>query len=145
MHVLLAPTVRYAALLVAAPFAGATTAEDLPAFRARVREFNRTMEASTTTGKPQAIQTKQCTSPSDDMKKQNEMLTKGGCKFSPVDRAGNTYSYSAACDLQGASGTSKSELAFESDSAYVIRIESNLGGAPSREVLRATRVGDCRP
>jgi hypothetical protein len=27
----------------------------------------------------------------------------------------------------------------------VIRIESNLGGALSREVVRATRVGDCRP
>ena len=145
MYLLLSPTVRFAALLAAAISTGAATAEELPAFRAGVWEFNRAMEASATAGKPQTIQTRQCTSPSDDMKKQNEMLTKSGCKFSPVTRAGNIYSYSAVCNLTGASGTSKSELTVESDSAYLIRIESNLGGTPSREVLRAKRVGDCRP
>ena len=116
-----------------------------PALSTGMWEFNRTIESSRTPGKPQTIQTKTCTNPSDDMRKQNEMLTRSGCKFSPVTRAGSTYSYSAACKLQGAEGTSKSVLTVENDGAYTIRVESNFGGEPTRELLRARRVGDCRP
>jgi len=137
--------VCFAAVLAATLASGAASAEDLPAFRAGMWEFDRTIEAAATPGKPQTIQSRKCINPSDDMKKQNEMLTKMGCKFTPVSRAGNTYSYSAVCSIQGAAGTSKSELTAEGDAAYVIRVESNLGGAPSRELLRARRVGDCRP
>lgn len=144
-HLLLPAPVRFAALLAAALATGSVAAEDLPVFRAGMWEFDRTIEASTATGKPQTIQTRTCTSPTSDMKAQNEMLTRSGCRFSGISRAGNKYSFSAVCSLQGASGTSKSELTADGDSAYSIRIESNLGGAPSRELLRARRVGDCRP
>jgi len=106
-------------------------------------EFSRTIETPGTPGKPQIFQTRKCTNPSDDMKKQNEMLTKGGCKFSAVTRSGNTYTYSAVCKLKVASGTSKSVLTVESDSAYMIRIESDFGGEQTRELLRARRLGDC--
>lgn len=136
---------RLALLLAATLAAGPAVADGWPALRAGMWEFDRTIEAADTPGKPRSIQTKSCTSPSADMNKQNEMLTKGGCKFSPIARAENTYTYSATCKLQGASGTSKSVLTVESDSAYSIRIESDFGGTPTRELLRARRVGDCRP
>ena len=108
---------RFAIVLAATLATGPVAADDSPALRSGIWEFNRTVETSGTPGKAQAIQTKKCTGPSDDMKRQNEMLTKGGCKFSPVVRAGNTCTYSAVCKLQGASGTSKSVLTVESDSA----------------------------
>jgi uncharacterized protein affecting Mg2+/Co2+ transport len=132
-------------LLAAALPAGQAAADDWPALRAGMWEFNRTIETPGAQGKPQTMQTRKCTNPADDMKRQNDMLSKGGCKFSPVTRAGNTYSYSAVCNLQGASGTSKSVLTVESDAAYEIRIESDFGGEPTREWLRAKRTGDCRP
>jgi hypothetical protein len=36
-------------------------------------------------------------------------------------------------------------LTVENDGAYTIRVESNFGGEPTRELLRARRIGDCRP
>lgn len=133
---------RFAILLAATVIMGPAAADDWPALRTGMWEFNRTIETPGTPGKPQIIQTKKCTNPSDDMKKQNEMLTKGGCQFSPVTRSGNTYTYSAVCKLKVLSGTSKSVLTVENDSAYMIRIESDLG-EQTRELLRARRVGDC--
>ena len=144
-HFLLPVPAQFAVLLAAALATGQAAADDWPALRAGLWEFNRTIETVGAQGKPETMQTRKCTNPSDDMKRQNDMLTKSGCKFSPVTRAGNTYSYSAVCKLQGASGTSKSVLTVESDAAYEIRIESDFGGEPTRELLRAKRTGDCRP
>jgi Protein of unknown function (DUF3617) len=122
---------------------GTVRADEWPTLRAGMWEFDRTIETSGASAKPKAISTKSCTNPGDDMKKQNEMLTKAGCVFSPVNREGNTYAFSAVCKLPGASGTSKSVLNIESDSAYTIRIESDLGGTPTRELLIAKRIGTC--
>jgi len=131
------------ALLLATLVTGPVSADDLPALRTGLWEFSRTIETPDTPGKPQIIKMKKCTNPSDDMKKQNEKLAKSGCKFSAVTRSGNTYTYSAVCKLKVISGTSKSVLTAESDSAYMIRIESDFGGEQTRELLRARRVGDC--
>jgi hypothetical protein len=60
-------------------------------------EFNRTIETFSAQGKPRTIQTKKCTNPSDDMKRKNEMLTKSGCKFSPVTEPG-TPAAIPSCD-----------------------------------------------
>ena len=135
-------TALLAAILGTCP---AVAVDDWPALRTGMWEFNRTIESPGAPDKARTVQTKKCTSPSEDMKKQNEMLTKGGCKLSPVTRAGNTYTYSATCKLQGSAGTSKSVLAVETDSAYTIRVESDFGGEPTRELLRARRIGDCKP
>ena len=139
------PTTGVAVMLTTILVTGQAVADDFPALRAGMWEFTRTVEMSTTSGTPQSIHTKKCTDPSSDFKRQNEMLAKGGCTFSPIARTGNTYTYSAACKMKGLSGTSKSVLTVESDSAYVIHVESNLGGENTRELLRAKRVGDCQP
>jgi Protein of unknown function (DUF3617) len=136
---------RLPVLLAAALAVGQAAADEWPALRAGLWEFDRTIETPGVAGKPQTMQTTNCTNPASDMKSQNEMLTKAGCKFSPVTRSGNTYSYSAVCKLQGVSGTSNSVLTVENDGAYTIRVESDLGGQPSRELLRAKRTGDCQP
>lgn len=136
--------VRFALLLLAVALAaGRAAADDWPVLRAGMWEFNRTIETPGTPGKPQTIQKKDCTNPTEDMKKQNEMLTKAGCKFSPVVRSGNTYTTSSSCTMQGVSSTGKSVLTVQSDSAYEIRVDSDFGGKKTHEVLRAKRTGDC--
>jgi hypothetical protein len=137
-------TARIAAVFAAALAAGASNAQDLPALRAGLWEVQRTVEAPGDAAPPRTLQSRDCMSPTEDMRKQQRMLESIGCKFSPVAQAGNTYTFSADCG-QEAAGSSKSTLTVEGDTAYSIRIESVIDGSPSQELLRATRVGDCPP
>lgn len=135
---------RGVVLLAAMLAAGAAAAaDDWPVLRHGQWEFHRTMEGGGKGGSPKAVQSTRCVNPTDDMKRQKEMLGKSGCTFSPISRSGNVYSYSATCRMQGMSGTSKSVITVDSDSAYTLRVESDFGGEPSRELLRARRTGDC--
>ena len=122
---------------------GLAHSEDLPAFRRGMWEFNRTMKGADSQGKSQTITSKQCTNPTEDMKKQNEMLSKAGCKFSPVTRSGNTYSFTSDCTLQGISAQGKSVVSVENDSAYTVNIETRQGNQVTKETLRARRIGEC--
>ncbi len=69
-HSLLALPAHFMVVLAAAlATCPSVAADDWPALRIGLWEFNRTLETSGTPGKTQTIQTKKCTSPSDDMKK----------------------------------------------------------------------------
>lgn len=116
-------------------------AEELPNFRKGLWEFNRTIADAS--GQTRTITAKKCTNPTDDMKKQNDMLTKGGCKFTPVTRSGSAYSFSSQCNIQGISAQSKSVISVESDASYKIDVESVQDGAKTKERLVAKRVADC--
>ena len=124
-------------------FTSVTKAEDMPTFRKGMWEFKRTVDNAGRPGKPQTTETKKCTNPSLDMKKQRETLSKGGCKFSPVSKSGNNYSFSTECTVQGVAGQSKSLLTVENDSAYSVRVETRMGTQATKEVLLARRTGDC--
>jgi hypothetical protein len=126
------------ALLAAIP----ALADDPPQFRQGLWEFDRAAGA-------QRMHKAECTSPTDDMKRQNETIAKGGgCKFSPPVRAGATYTFSADCTMSGPGGPvsfrSTSVMTAESDSAYRIEV-TTTGGAlpPVKETLTARRIGDC--
>jgi hypothetical protein len=123
--------------------AGITQAENLPKFRQGMWEFNRTIENSGEPGKPQTMTVNKCTNPSEDMKKQNEIASKIGCKLSPVTKDGNTYSFTADCNIQNTNVQSKSVITAENDSAYNIDIEVKSDAKNSKEVLKARRTGDC--
>jgi hypothetical protein len=116
-------------------------AEELPQFRKGVWEFNRTMAGPS--GRTQTVATKKCTSPTDDMKKQNDMLAKAGCKFSAVTRSGSSYTFTSQCSVQGVSAQSKSVISVDSDAAYKVDVESQQGGEKIKEILVARRIGDC--
>jgi hypothetical protein len=118
-------------------------ADDPPAFRQGLWEFDRSAGG-------QRMHKTECTSPSDDMKRQNDMIAKaGGCKFTPPQRSGNTYTFSADCSMQTPQGgmasfRSTSVMTVESDSAYRIDVTSTGGaGPPAQELLTARRIGDC--
>jgi hypothetical protein len=129
-----------AAVCLASP-GPVSAAQEMPGFRKGLWEFTRTVEG--TAGKKDTMATKKCASPSEDMKKQNEMLTKAGCTFSPVTASGNAYTFSSQCNVQGAVAQSKSVLTAEGDSAYKVEVESQGTGGKTRELLVARRIGDC--
>jgi hypothetical protein len=126
--------------LAAAP---AVAADEWPALRHGMWEFSRAIEGMTPGGPPKVVETKRCINPTDEFRRQKDMLTKSGCTFTPVTRAGNVYTYSATCRMQGMAGTSRSVLTAEGDSAYSLRVDSDFGGKPTRELLKARRIGDC--
>ena len=126
------------AMLCCSPLA---LAADWPAFKPGQWTFERTMTGVGAPPKP--IVRTDCTDPTADQKKQRDMLAKSGCQFTPLEKSGNTYRYSATCKMGGMATTSKSVLVVESAEAYTITVDSDVGGEKSHEVLKAKRVGDC--
>jgi hypothetical protein len=124
--------------LVAADLA---LADEPPAFRRGLWQFDRTVAG-------QALQTKNCSSPTEDMERQNAMLEKGGCKSSPGKRSGDVYTFTVDCTVTApGSGTvnvrSTSVLTVESDSAYDVDITTTGAGTSTQERLVARRIGEC--
>jgi hypothetical protein len=126
------------ALLVAA--ASGVGAAETPQFEPGLRTFNRTSQGSQPGSKPVTAATQKCTDPTQLFNKPAQMP---GCKFSPMTRSANTYSFTADCTIQGAALTSNTVIAVESDSAYTQTVESHGGGQSTKEVLVAKRVGEC--
>jgi hypothetical protein len=111
-------------------------------FRQGLWEFQRTVGTQKTVNK-------KCTSPNEDMKRQNTMLEKAGCRFSPLKESGKTFTFTAECTLKGLSGGSMtnrttSVITVESDRAYQVRVEGTTNGQSTKELLVARRVGDCK-
>jgi hypothetical protein len=131
------------ALLGACALPYASLADELPALRKGMWEFNRSVEDSAAPGKPVNTSNKKCGDPAADMKRMNDALGRQGCKFSPVVKAGNTYSFDADCRMQGIATHSQSVMSVENDSAYSVDVSSNTAGRSTKEKLVAKRVGDC--
>ena len=115
--------------------------DDLPAFRQGMWKLTRTVAGK-------LVETHRCTNPGDDMKRQNAMLQKAGCTFSPVRRSGNTYTFDTDCALNGPRGGGMTShtttvMIVEGDSAYRLEVTGTQDGAPMKETLVARRDGDC--
>lgn len=135
------PVVAVAIGAAAALLAGTALADDLPTFRKGTWEFQRTVDGGP--GKSQKLSNRECVDPTADMKRQNAMLTKMGCTFSPVAKSGNAYTFTSQCRMQGIVAQSKTVLTYENEGAYRLNVESTQNGQPSKETLVAKRVGDC--
>ena len=118
-------------------------AADWPVFKPGQWRFERTMQGSEPV--PQKVSTTECVDPTADQKAQRDMLAKAGCKFSPLAQSGRTYRYTADCKMGNMTSSSASVLEVDSPEAFTITVESTVDGSKSREVLRARRVGDCKP
>ena len=143
------PNLRNVSLAMAcglclAALAPAATADELPTLKKGLWEFKRTVGGSAGSAKAQPIVSRECVDPKEDMKKQNEMLTKAGCKFSPLKKSGNAYSFTADCQIQGRHAQSKSIITVDNDSAYRVDVENKGGAQISKELLFARRIGDCK-
>ncbi len=120
---------------------GAARADDPPSFRQGLWQFDRTVGG-------QRLQTKECTSPSDQLRRQNELLSRKGCNLSPTQRSGNSYTFTAECTINApgaapVTARSTSLMTVESDSAYQVEITTTGAGTSTQESLIARRIGDC--
>ena len=109
------------AVLLSTLAPGPVLADDLPALRQGLWKFQRTVGG-------QKIEMTECTSPTEDMKKMNATLEKSGCRFSPVKKSGNVYTYSADCSMKMPTGAtmksrSTSVMTVASESSYKIEID----------------------
>jgi hypothetical protein len=119
-----------------AGFPGAAAPDEWPTLRQGMWEFRRTVG-----GKAMAPVTG-CTQPADDMRRQNEVLQKAGCKLSPPKRKGNAYTVQAECS-GAVKGRQTSVITVQSDGEYRVEVRGDVGGAPTEETLVARRIGDC--
>jgi Protein of unknown function (DUF3617) len=133
--------VTVTALLVSTLLCGPALADDLPSLRQGLWEFQRTVGGK-------KIETTKCTSPTEDMKKMNARLEKSGCRFSPLQKSGNVYTYTADCSMKMPTGAtmssrSTSVMTVAGEGSYKIEIVVVTDGQASKELLVAQRVGDC--
>jgi len=129
------------AILLTTLACGPLLADDLPVLRQGLWKFERTVAGK-------KIETTKCASPTEDMKKLNATLEKSGCRFSPVKKSGNVYTYTADCSMKMPNGAtmnsrSTSVLTVAGESSYKIEIDIVTDGQASKELLVAQRVGDC--
>ena len=129
------------AILLSTLVPGPVLADDLPALRQGLWNFQRTVNG-------EKIEATKCTSPTEDMKTMSAKLEKSGCRMSPVKKSGNVYTYTADCSMKMPTGAtmnsrSTSVLTVESDSSYRLEVDAVTDGQASKEQLVAKRIGDC--
>ena len=127
--------------LVLAAAAIAVRADDTPQFKAGLWQFDRSSNDAQSGSTPLKASVQKCTDPTQLFNKKPS--DKSSCKFSAMTRSGNTYSFTAACTIQGTPLTSKTVVVADNDSAYTMTVESEGGGQKTNEVLHAKRIGDC--
>ena len=130
------------AVLISTLARGPALADDLPALRQGLWKFQRTV------GK-EKIESTQCVNPTEDMRKMNATLEKSGCRFTPVKKSGNVYTYTADCSMKMPTGAtmnvhSVSVMTVSGESFYKIEIDAVTDGQASKELLVAQRLGDCK-
>jgi len=126
----------HAVVAVLAGFPGAAAPDEWPTLRQGMWEFRRTVGGSA------MAPVTRCTQPADDMRRQNEVLQKVGCKLAPTKRSGNTYTVQAECS-GAVQGRQTSVITVKGDGEYRIEVRGDVGGAPTEETLVARRIGDC--
>ena len=112
-------------------------ADDWPTLRQGLWEYQRNVG-------PQKVESKRCLSPTEDMKRQNAMLAKSGCRITPVTRRGNAYTFGSECSMQGLSVKGTSVITADGDAAYTLDVDSIQDGKRVKERLVARRLGECR-
>ena len=129
------------AILLSTLASGPILADDLPALRQGLWNFQRTVNG-------EKIEDTKCTSPTEDMKKMNAKIEKSGCRMSPVKKSGKVFTYTADCSMKlptGATMSSRSSsvLTVESDSSYRLEVDAVTDGRASKDRMAAKRIGDC--
>ena len=115
---------------------------EFPSFQPGMWSFSSTVNLKGA-DKPQVREVRMCANPTDDIRKKWDALAEKSCKFSPITRTGNKYSYSSFCERDGLRLQSKSIIVVESSSAYRVETESRTNSQARKEVIDARRVGDC--
>jgi len=116
-------------------------AADWPSFEPGNWSFDRVMSGAGAAR--EKVSHTECTDPTADHHKQQAMLAKAGCQFSPLTQTGTSYRYSATCKMGGMTTRSDSVLEAVSAEAFTITVDSVIGDSKTHEVLTARRIGNC--
>jgi hypothetical protein len=130
------------ALSIVAAWIAGLGAQQWPVLKQGMWEFTRTMQVPGG-GQPKTVTSKRCTDPAADMQRQNATLTKSGCTISAPVRRGDSYTFTAACNVMGVTSNTTSTIVVESDSAYTLTVDGTTDGQATHEVMKARRIGDC--
>jgi hypothetical protein len=124
----------------------ACLAYDGPTFRQGLWKFERTLETDgettnqlQTSGISIAHEMTRCVNPTQAMKA--EFTRFGPCKPKNFRKTDGGYVFQKFC---GGGTPIKTEIDVESDSAYTLINEGDIGKIPTKETVVAHRVGDCR-
>lgn len=141
------PCVTLLASLVATslmgPLCSNAVADDFPVLKPGLWEYQRTGAAKSAQGQTTPETVRQCTSPSDDIRKRWAKLASGDCTFSPIKHTDDRYAYTSVCRHNDLVFQMASVITVENDSAYRIRTELFSAGGSSKEIVVARRQGDC--
>jgi uncharacterized protein DUF3617 len=122
---------RWFSLIVLLHCAGAASAEEFPALRPGLWEYQRTVQRSDQAWTPKDISQRVCEDPNTTLRKQAETFSKLGCTITSkkID-AENTYRMSAECATKnGERASSHSVTTFDGDTAYTSVIDSPSASA----------------
>lgn len=122
-----------------------SAADGFPQLKPGLWEFSRAKGAFPAQGKPPTQSVRQCTSPAEDMKKKWTQLATGECRFTPITRNGNRYTYTSVCKRYGAEFQLRSVVTVNSEADYRVETQTRGAGGASNEVVIAHRLGDCAP
>ncbi len=118
--------------------AGAVQAEDAPAFKKGMWEYDETYVVN---GKEMKKKVSKCTNPTNEVSGALTPMNLGNCKSSGLKREGNQYLIASNC---GADRHSHVVITVKSDSEYTAVNDGQLGKTHSRQTTFARRVGDCK-
>jgi Protein of unknown function (DUF3617) len=118
-----------AAAALAAPFTASAQTLDLPARKAGLWEVTTTLE------KPKGVPvftSKMCLNAATDRELLDHglKLTGGKCRSFTARRQGQSYVIDADCRLAGAASKTKTVITGDFSSAYTLRMEGTVDGAP---------------
>lgn len=128
------------ALSLGALVSTAAFADDLPAFKKGQWHYDRTVLMG---GQPMTMQLDKCSDPTAEFQATNAKIA-SFCKFTPVAKVGNAYTFAADCATGGRT-VSKSELTPAGEEAYTLKVTTEAGGQTVTEELKAKRTGECKP
>lgn len=128
-------------VLVAIALAVPAAAAELPFLKPGQWSFKRTID--TGSGAPQQLESLRCEDPRVGMEQQRALLGKQGCRFTPLEGSGKRFTFTSECTFKGLAAKSTSEIVVSSETRFSVTVASTSGKTTSREVLEATRVGDC--
>ena len=132
-HATFLPALLLVACLAAAPAA----ADDLPAFRKGMWEYDTSVLLN---GKAFHNTESKCGDPTASVKAILAPSLPEGCKIDGPNKVGTTYTISAICP----DGRSDVVLTVNGDAAFMEVIESKMGENSSKQTLTGHRTGDCQ-
>lgn len=123
-------------------------ADEFPALKKGLWNYQRILSGEGMQALPKSVASKRCADPSEDMRKQNAMLSALGCTLKPATHQDNRYSFLTECPASlGLATRMATTIIVDSDSVYRVTIDSeaNVGDQviKSHEELTVTREHDC--